>query len=113
MIVDRAGSSSVPSTASEELDYAEFLLVRQQLAALQALPEGVTSLRSEGQQREIAELYNAFEHYTAMADIVFEELQRRLDTPIAFSDAEKDASDFVGATAATEATNVLTFRPRR
>jgi hypothetical protein len=97
----------LPGTNAEEVDYAEFLLVRQQLADLRSLPEGVTALRSRSEQQELAEIYNAFEHYTAMADLMFEELQRRLSSPITFDDPpETGETDEASACA-----KVVAFRP--
>jgi hypothetical protein len=82
--------ASAPSSAAE-LGYAEFVMVQEQLARLRALPESASPFRSPREQR-LAELYNAFEHYTALADLVFEELQRELNEPIV-GDAEAPDGD--------------------
>ena len=109
-IADQAPSARpLPGSSAEELDYAEFLMVRQQLAELRSLPQGVTSLQHRGEQHELAEIYNAFEHYTAMADIMFEELQRRLSSPITCDDREELLDADAGEDAVAK---VVAFRPR-
>jgi hypothetical protein len=99
----------LPASNAEELDYAEFLMVRQQLEELRSLPHGITALQPKSSQHELAEIYNAFEHYTAMADIMFEELQRRLSSPITFGDLDESRAS---AEAESTASKVVAFRPR-